>query len=218
MHQSAWLKAIINCHGVWNVEEWGLWRNWIVYLFTVLFLIFSAYEQNQAFFTRITHDLLHFFFFWSLVCSGVSWDVHEVFCYSAGHRLMCRFTRYRLFVMAVQVPSRRTRWHQANMQKGLMYQQCEAVWVQMTWQNVFSKIRSAKSHVWVKWRVTRKNKYCAPYVAKSFYVDVGLVSNLTIKQLSLICLFYWLKLSSMFCLVLIKVIQAFYIRIKSMGL
>lgn len=136
MHLSAWLKAIINCHGVWNVEEWSLWRNWIVYLFTVLFLIFCANEQNEAFFTRITHDLIYFFFsffFRSLVCSGVSWDVHEVFFYSKGHRFMCQFIRYRHFVMAVHVQSRHTRWHQANMQKGLMYQQCEAVWVHVRW-------------------------------------------------------------------------------------
>lgn len=40
MHQSAWLKAIISCRSVWNVEEWSLWRNWIVYLFMFVVLIF----------------------------------------------------------------------------------------------------------------------------------------------------------------------------------
>lgn len=79
MHLSAWLKAIINCHGVWNVEEWSLWRNWIVYLFTVLFLIFCANEQNEAFFTRITHDLIYFFF-------------SEVLCAVVFHEMFMRFS------------------------------------------------------------------------------------------------------------------------------
>ncbi len=45
MHQSAWLKALISCCGVWNEEEWSLWRNSIVYLFTFVVLIFPPNEQ-----------------------------------------------------------------------------------------------------------------------------------------------------------------------------
>ena len=46
MHQSAWLKAIISCCGVWNVEEWSLWRNGIVYLFMFVVLILPSKWAN----------------------------------------------------------------------------------------------------------------------------------------------------------------------------
>lgn len=45
MHQSAWLKAIISRRSVWNVEEWSLWRNRIIYLFMFVVLIFPQMSR-----------------------------------------------------------------------------------------------------------------------------------------------------------------------------
>lgn len=87
MHQSAWLKAIISRCGVWNVEEWSLWRIWIVYLFTFVVLIFPPNEHifHEDWVRSGVLNLL--FVSGSLLCAvRVSWDTkhkHEkVPCYN----------------------------------------------------------------------------------------------------------------------------------------